>query len=125
MKKRLRDIGEAMAWIETSQALGPAARSRQWFPWAVAATALAVAFAAVLFQRMTPDPSYPPLARFSVSAPPGYTLVAEGASMAISPDGLRLAFIVTDSSGTTRLCDRKLDALAEQLLPGTDAAMLP
>jgi Tol biopolymer transport system component len=124
-KKRLRDIGEAMAWIESSPESTPAKRSLPWLAWTVAVVAVAVAIAAVIMPRMTPQPPAPPVARFAVTAPQGATVVTEGTSAAVSPDGRRLVFTVVDDSGTMRLCIRALDSFSSQLLAGTEGALLP
>jgi serine/threonine protein kinase len=44
---------------------------------------------------------------------------------AISPDGLRLAFVTTDTSGKSLLWVRSLDSITAQPLSGTDEAILP
>jgi Tol biopolymer transport system component len=114
--EEVHDIGKAAA---------RAKRPWPWLAWVVTVVAVAVALAAVIVPRMTPQPPTPALARFAVTAPPGMTVVADGASIAVSPDGRRLAFIAADSTGMPQLCIRNLDSLSAQLLPGTENALLP
>jgi eukaryotic-like serine/threonine-protein kinase len=124
-KKRLRDIGDAYAFLESVQGSVPEKRSRPWLAWALAIVAVAVALAAILVPRMVPKTPAPALARFAVTAPPGTTAVTDGSSAAVSPDGRRLAFTVVDTLGVTRLCIRALDSFSSQLLAGTENAILP
>ena len=50
---------------------------------------------------------------------------ASPGGIALSPDGRRLAFSAVDATGKRRLYLRSLDALAAQLLAGTDGAAYP
>ncbi|HEX5965332.1 MAG TPA: protein kinase, partial [Pyrinomonadaceae bacterium] len=47
------------------------------------------------------------------------------ASFAVSPDGLRIAFVTSDSSGKSLLWVRPLDSFTSQPLPGTEEATFP
>ena len=126
-KKRLRDIGDARADLEDlnprmadSPAAEPAKR-RYAFYWAAAGsllTALAIALSALYLR---PTPSEPQLAKLQLLPPEKATF----ADIAISPDGRRIAFTATDSSGKANLWLRSLDSLASQQLAGTDRASYP
>ena len=50
---------------------------------------------------------------------------ADPLNSVISPDGNQLAFVATDSSGTSRIWVRPLESLAPQLLAGTENAGAP
>lgn len=61
----------------------------------------------------------------SLVAPPGITVSNEPSDVAISPDGLTIALIATDSGGLRRIWLRPLDALTPQPVPGSDGAASP
>jgi Tol biopolymer transport system component len=127
-----RDVVHELRWIAEagSQAGVPAPvaarrQHRERLAWVITVAAVAVAIVAVVTLRWTRRPPAPALARFAVTAPPGRTVVTDGTSAVISPDGRRLAFIVVDSTGTPRLWVRPLDSFSVQPLPGTENAFLP
>src|SRR5262245_152659 len=84
----------------------------------VAAIALATALAVSYFRHTPPDTR---IVR-AVINPPEKTGFA---SFALSPDGLRLAFVASESSGKTLLWVRSLDAFSAQPLAGTEEAAFP
>ena len=53
------------------------------------------------------------------------SLLANDASLSISPDGHRLAFGTTDASGNRLLWVRPLDSVSAQLLPRSNDGELP
>ncbi|PYV29551.1 MAG: hypothetical protein DMG22_22715, partial [Acidobacteria bacterium] len=134
--RRLRDIGDARIEIEeaaTPLPLGaasgltaaerPARRVRvTWFAAMFAITlALATALAAIsvlYFNQATP--SGPPEIRFEVNTPS----TADPLSFAVSPDGRRLVFVVSNE-GKSQLWLRPLDSVAAQPLAGTEGASYP
>jgi len=65
-----------------------------------------------------------PRVRFTVAAPEGSRL-SRLPSPAVSPDGRRLVFVATSSSGTESLWIRSLDSLTVTQLPGTEAGLFP
>lgn len=100
-------------------------------PAVAAAIAAGVLIAAVLalpiaryVRRPAPRPA-PPV-RLSFAAPPGSELGTgdEPLDAAISPDGARVAFVVT-TGGITRLWQRSLDAEQADMVRGTEGAQLP
>jgi eukaryotic-like serine/threonine-protein kinase len=129
VSRRFRDAADIRIEIEEAGDIGETAalarRSWPWLAWAVTVVAVAVALAAVIVPRMTPQPPAPALARFAVTAPAGTTVVTDGTSAAVSPDGRQLAFAVVNTSGTTQLCIRALDSFSSQLLGGTENALIP
>src|SRR4029079_11485364 len=60
--------------------------------------------------------------RFPITAP---GQVSPQLSVAVSPDGRRLAYVSTDASGGSRLWVRDLDALAPHALAGNEDAAHP
>ena len=86
----------------------------------VAALAVLVAVVmAALYFRSTPIDEH--AVRFPIN-PPEKTGFS---SFAISPDGLRLAFVATDATGKSLLWIRPLDSITAQPLPGTEEATSP
>jgi Tol biopolymer transport system component len=62
--------------------------------------------------------------RFMVAAPQG-TQLSRFSAPAVSPDGRRLVFVATSSTGKDSLWIRQLDALTVRELPGTESAVYP
>ncbi len=97
-------------------------RTSKRFAWAVAllATIVAIAFAVGFFLR-APAPVHP--MRVSILPPEKHTFDPD--SVALSPDGAKLAFVATSAGGTPQLWVRPLDSTAAQPLAGTDDASSP
>jgi len=128
--KRLRDIGDAWELLQDAQKPSPATMGSGRLGW-VAAIAVAVAAAVALWApwRSDPPPVERPLVRLEielgsdVSLPP---LVAPTpSSIAISPDGRRIAYIASVAGGTPKLLTRRLDESSVKVLAGTDGARNP
>ena len=99
-----------------------------YIPWLVAALALALAAIAAARLYFHSSPSAAPRSRWVMAAPEKSTLQStglEGGSIAVSPDGQRLAFAATDSNGKQQLWVRPLDALQATPVPGTEGAYFP
>jgi Tol biopolymer transport system component/predicted Ser/Thr protein kinase len=130
-KKRLRDIGEAMAWVEVGPVVStPAAPARSrfgWAPWAVAGAAV-VALGAVLWMQW-PRVTDRPLVRQDVDL--GAEIFLPGpvqyvTNVVISPDGTRVAFVArTSADGPLKLFTRRLDQPKAMELPGTEDVVGP
>jgi Tol biopolymer transport system component len=132
-KARLRDIGDAR--LELSEAFAPMAgsdaspstiapaRSSKW-PWIVAAAGVALAVASFVL-RPAPTVEVANTMRVSVPLPRGLEVSLEVPDITISPDGRTIMFAAIDSSGTTRLYLRPLDAATARVLPGTEGAVIP
>ena len=134
LKNRLRDIGEArillgefLANPETA-AMAPKApqRSRSTAPW-IAAGALAAALAGLGAVHFRERPAQLPVVRFTVGPPEkaafGHVLGVV-AGFALSPDGRRIVFSGSHSSGRDQLWVRSLDSFTAQALAGTDGATI-
>src|SRR5262249_54588339 len=138
-KRRLQAIGDARLVVEdlisgasSDDATGTPNPSnlsnrRPWsraLPWAVAAMALATT-AAVWSSWRAGTPIDRPLVRLDVDLGADVSLPAPtsvGSSVAISPDGTRLAYV---SGSPTRLFIRRLDQSKAIELPGTQSATAP
>jgi Tol biopolymer transport system component len=123
------DVKLQLDWIAEggSQAGVPAPvvarrRSSQKLAWAVAGVAVAAAIAfAVGFVLRAPVPAHP--LRVSILPPDQYSF--DPLSVALSPDGTKLAFVAMTSGATSQLWVRPLDSTAAQPLAGTDEASYP
>jgi eukaryotic-like serine/threonine-protein kinase len=126
------DLASELRWIAegASHAAAPvpgAPRSTRRFPlaWFVAGT-LSVALAASVLNSLRPKGEAPKAIRFSLASPEKAEFFRHPASnsMAISPDGSRLAFVAT-AGAKTSLWVRSFDALAAVPLNGTEDAVGP
>ena len=123
------DVKLQLEWIADagSQAGVPAPvvarrRTSQRLAWAAAVTAAGVAIAfAIGFVLRAPVPARP----LRVSILPPELHAFDPMSMALSPDGTKLAFVATTTGATPQLWVRPLDSTAAQPLAGTGNAMLP
>ncbi len=126
-----RDVASELKWIAqaSSGAAIPAPavarrRTRERIWQAVAAAAVLVA--AALVWRLGSRPSVPPrLLRTAIVLPTGLHLDAYNASLALSPDGRRIAIAASGPDGRLKLWLRSLDRLEVQPIPGTDDATYP
>ncbi len=123
------DVKLQLDWIAEagSQAGIPAPvvarrRTSQRVAWIVAAVAavLAVTFA-IGFVLRTPVPAKP--LRVSILPPEQHEF--DPLSIALSPDGTKLAFVATSGGALPQLWVRPLDSTAAQPLAGTDDAVSP
>src|SRR5262249_8221123 len=96
--------------------------ARPWLPWVLAGV-LAVALATLGLIHPREQPVEAPLVTLSVT-PPEKTAVA--GSIALSPDGRRLAIPLRDmTTGHTTLWVRSLDSLTMQPLAGAENGYFP
>ena len=120
-KRRLRDIGDAMALLEEapqSAPGAPSARRAAWM-WPSAAALLVVALASLAVVHYREQPPAPPEpTRFQILLPDKVTLTAAG-GFSVSPDGRQLVFAAAGSDNVTRLWVRALDSLEAHPLAGT------
>jgi serine/threonine protein kinase/dipeptidyl aminopeptidase/acylaminoacyl peptidase len=133
-KERLRDIGdarielsEAIAHPETAAiAAAPVAKTRSSrIPWVIAALAVAAAVASLVLMRPAPHPVEQKTMRLSIALPSDLTVSVEPPDVTLSPDGTATLFSSADSSGTSHLYVRPLNAVSVRLLPGTNGAVIP
>jgi eukaryotic-like serine/threonine-protein kinase len=125
------DLASELAWIgEGSSAAGmtaPVVTRRAGgsrLPWIIAAAGLAALVASLLFNRR--EVELRRTMRFSIAPPEksSFICVPEAITVALSPDGTRLAG-VSYSEGKTSLWVRALDSLNAKELAGTEGAVSP
>ena len=125
------DVRLELQWAEgegsAASASPPPARSRrrELAAW-ITAAALAVALGAVLFLRLggrKPESHDRAALKFSI-LPPEKTAFQPG-SIALSPDGTRLAFTAAGPDGRNVVWVRPLDSLEARALPGTERSYSP
>ena len=132
-RKRLSAIGDARLELNESEPgtaashavtppAGPSVLARVW-P-ALAGVILTAVVGAIFWPARGPAPGAEAL-RLSVLAPPGTSIYPDSASVAISPDGSMVAFVVGDLQSVTELWVRSLDSLVARRLEGTEGANLP
>jgi eukaryotic-like serine/threonine-protein kinase len=120
-KKRLRDVGEAMAWVEIVPQAAPV--KRPWL-WIGATALLLAAYVALFFIHFHEKPgALPEPARFQIELPADANL-GMFPTLALSPDGRFLAFAGFDSAGVSRVWLRAIDSLETRPLSGTDSTSL-
>jgi eukaryotic-like serine/threonine-protein kinase len=131
-----QDLAFALdAWSSRSDATVPAAGApgaRRGLPWwtlaggllIVAAIGAISAFASKYFAR---TPAAPPVIRYTLAPREGvlFTQTQVSNFFAVSPDGRRIVFAATDTSGTASLWVRALDSLDAVAIPGTEGGRQP
>jgi len=134
-RRRLRDLGEARIALEDAIA-DPSAGAESaktpvsitktpWLPWAVAAVALAVAVAALVWGRRAAERAPEPTLRFSVEMPNEATQrVGSGTQIGITPDGRNIVTSRVQRTGRG-LQVRALDRFEPRFLEGTQGAATP
>jgi len=130
--ERWQSARDLLRELKRIAAMGPAAQpgaardraQRGWRArlfWPVAAVAVfALLFLALVYLR--PAPAELNAVRFSISPPVKAIL---SGPIAVSPDGLSLAFSARLADGKTSLWVRRLDTLAARELPGSEGGAYP
>jgi serine/threonine protein kinase/Tol biopolymer transport system component len=129
-KQRLRDIGDARISLEEvlsgaqdPASVAPTAKpARRWLLWIVGGVAgvFVVATALLAFLYFRQKPSATQSMRFEIPLPDKTTFT--GGAPSVSPDGHKVAFILTGADGQSRLWIRSLDTLEVRPLEGTEGA---
>jgi Tol biopolymer transport system component/predicted Ser/Thr protein kinase len=136
------DVTDELKWIAEggSQAgiSAPAVTRRKGLlsnaraAWSVAAVLLLTAVTLGVFAYYRRAQEDARAVRFFVSLPEGWKLAGRGTgtsgatgALAVSPDGHRIAFVVTNTEGKFLLWLRSLDTLNGQALVGTEGASSP
>lgn len=124
-RKRLRDIGDAMALLDEPPSQAPAlpaaapAPSRlEKLAWVVAAVGV-LAAGTLAFVHFRETPPVAETVRFKAALPENVNFTLIGVS-SISPNGRKLAFSAAGSDGVPRVWIRSLDSLVAQPLPGSE-----
>jgi len=127
-KHRMRDIGDAMALLQSAPDMAPA-RSRFWL-WALVTAIFAVPLcvAGIGWWRASNRAPLRPMVQLSAELSPETTVdrFRGGDQLAVSPDGMRIAAAVRDlASGKRHLVTRRLDQSEFAALSGTEGANEP
>jgi eukaryotic-like serine/threonine-protein kinase len=134
-EKRFQSAEDLAFALETSSGSSFPARKAAAGPgtgprgrWRIAGACLAsllvgVSAAFLFFRGATHTVPAPPI-RFSFAPPEGgsFFFQLEANTIAISPDGLKIAFVSVDTKGVRRIWLRTLSVLEARPLPGTDGA---
>jgi serine/threonine protein kinase len=128
-----RDLMHELQWLTSGDSQLTMAvpvtgrrKSRERLAWLIAALSLVAAMGLGLYQLLAEkQPSE--VVRSLIAAPGGTRFVTSaGGQIALSPDGLTLAFVAIDSSdGKSQLWVRPLKSLVALPLPGTEGALFP
>jgi Tol biopolymer transport system component len=129
-KQRIGDIAVAQFLLSGGPASAVATPSSSARVWKIAAavlgaTTIGTLAAAAYLLRPQPPPAS---TQFLIEPPQKTAFVTAGrtgTSVAISPDGRRLAYTLRDEAGKVQIWIRPLNALTAQPLPGTDDAEFP
>ncbi|HZJ30440.1 MAG TPA: protein kinase [Vicinamibacterales bacterium] len=126
--RRIHHIGDAR--LELDDAAGESVQDsshatgraywRTALPWAVGAIGVAVAAVTVLWPRADRSTSAAPVTRLELTLPPNLELYTSARTIALSPDGSRLAFIGV-LNGSRQIYLRRLDHFEATTLRGSDA----
>jgi len=123
-KRRLRDIGDAIALIDTGQIIVGAAKPRPaWISRAIAGLAVASLVALGLIHFRESPPALEAV-RFSLDPPPDTSFVSPFGSLAVSPNGRYVVYGAAGKGGSS-LWLRPLDSLAARPLTGTENGNFP
>jgi DNA-binding winged helix-turn-helix (wHTH) protein/dipeptidyl aminopeptidase/acylaminoacyl peptidase len=98
-----------------------------WLPWLFVVVMIGVMGGIILAVIRQPSSYARPVVRFSVELPAGIELARDGAALALSRDGHRVAFVArpADGSGAPRIYVRDADRVDPILLEHTDGASSP
>ena len=122
IRNRWQDIGDVRIGLEDTL-LEPAPQSVSSRPWIVTAAAcIAALIAAFAFLRAPAKPAPQPLIRLKVDLGAEARLVNDRGkhTLAISPDGTRLAFSCEAPDGELRICTQRFDQAQATALAGTE-----
>ena len=112
------EIDEALSGPPDAAAVATTSQRGERFLWASTVALIAALAGAAIVWALRPAPS-PGEMRFEITTPP-----TTDVSVAISPDGKRIAFVAT-TEGVPRLWVRSLDSDRAAPLGGTDGARAP
>jgi serine/threonine protein kinase/Tol biopolymer transport system component len=124
VRRRLRDIGDAIPLLEESPiAIAETERRPRWIWPTIAGVALLATVAGLVIHLREPPAAATELVRFPITLPEGQTLPSQS-TFAVSPDGRQLTFFATGSDGVTRSWLRTLDTLGARPLAGSETSSL-
>ena len=129
-RRRLRDIGDVWELLDVADP-GVPARVPEPLGWMRCSGSLTIAAAVALWApwRGVERPADRPLVQLEIDLGADVTLpplvIPTPSSLAISPDGTRLAYLAGLAGGTPRLFLRRLDQLQATEVAGTEGATNP
>jgi dipeptidyl aminopeptidase/acylaminoacyl peptidase len=118
----VRELKHALAWADRSPPGRPAGRRVIWIAGVAAAAVVGLA-AGLAIARRAGSAGTPPPIHLQIALPEKAAIPFAG-TVAVSPDGRRVAFPVR-LEGETSLYVRSLDALDLRRVPGTEGASKP
>ena len=122
----IRDLVSELKWAaeasESTKEAKPAPQGRRGISWGIAAVLLALLSWLGFARWIAPPPHRQPL-RLSMLPPTATSFVPY--SLAISPDGQRVAFVAAGPDGATALWVRTLANGSAQQIAGTENAVFP
>ncbi|TMQ68034.1 MAG: hypothetical protein E6K81_16805, partial [Candidatus Eisenbacteria bacterium] len=138
-RERLRDIGDARIEMDEMLSAGVSAAgvppttgaaqaadghrgSSTVIAWAVAALTLALAAVTLLVPGLLRRSPAPLAARAMIASPAGMQISTNPSDAAVSPDGRSIVFVVSDTTGASRLWLRPLESLDARPIEGTEYA---
>jgi serine/threonine protein kinase len=117
------EIADALSATSSDETLARASR-QLWsrvVPWVVAAIVVGVAAFALWATSGTRAANLAPVRRLELTLPPGVEMFTSSQTVAVSPDGTRVAFVGV-RSGTRQVYLRSLDQFEAVPLQGSDGA---
>jgi eukaryotic-like serine/threonine-protein kinase len=121
------DVKLQLRWILEGSDAGPApkvSKRRRRSAWLLAPI-MVLMVAGLLIGYFLRAPKPPQVLRASIALPPNIQLDSENASIALSPDGKKLAVALSRPGGPSQIWVRSLDSLSVQPLEGTEGASNP
>jgi Tol biopolymer transport system component/predicted Ser/Thr protein kinase len=122
IKQELRWISEGGSKVGVPAVARASRKQRERLAWVIAA-AFAVLSGALGVGYMMRAPAPPKTLRVSILAPD--KTAVEAASVALSPDGRKLAFVSMPANEAPQLWVRSLDSMTAQALSGSEGAGFP
>ena len=123
---QLRAIAETPSQTSAAAVLPPIQRSgRERLLWATNALTLAAAIALGLLLTRANRREPPRVVVSSIAVPEKTNIAFDSGAPLISPDGHKLAFVLSAGGGRTSIWLRSLDGSVERQLPGTEGAVYP
>lgn len=126
VKLQLRAIAEGGSQCGAPDLIAPSAKTRERILAFVATAAIIAALVLTAFHWTRP-PVKARIVRSYIKAMPNSSFLFSGqqGGFAISPDGLRLAYVAQNAEGKALLWVRPIDSLQALALPGTEDAAFP
>ena len=119
------DVASELKWIADASSQSVTARpskNRERFLMFFLAVLLLIAVGLGILYTRRPQETEAQLVRFTILPPMNSTFQG---TIAVSPDGKKLAFVVANENGKTNLWVRHIDSTESQMLSDTEGALYP